>query len=140
MTRGEEINQPQRLGGSELHEINLITHRVIGCAIAVHRALGLGLLEGTYDSALRIELDDQGIRYARLVLVPAYYKGRLLGQYRMDFLVEDRVIVEVKSVAVVLPIFEAQLHTYLRVTAKRIGLLINFNTPVLKDGITRVIL
>jgi len=103
----------------------------------VHRALGPGLLESLYEAALCIELDERRICYARQVRVPALYKRRSLGEYTVDLIVEDAVVVEVKSVAHVIPVFEAQLITYLRLTHKRLGLLINFNTELLKDGIIR---
>jgi GxxExxY protein len=132
--------EPQRHGGTENTEPNAITSRIIGCAIEVHRTLGPGLLEGIYETALCIELDDAGIPYERQMRLPAYYKGRLLGEYRVDLVVADTVLVEVKCVERVHPVFEAQLLTYLRVTKKRVGLLINFNSSVLKEGITRRVL
>jgi len=131
------MNQPQRHRGTEFEHINNLTQRIIGAAIEVHRALGPGLLESLYETALCIELDERGIRYARQVSVPAHYKGRSLGDYTIDLIVEDLVVIEVKSVAHVLPVFEAQLITYLRLTRKRLGLLINFNTQLLKNGIIR---
>jgi GxxExxY protein len=131
------MNEPQRHGGTENVQLNATTSRIIGCAIEVHRTLGPGLLEGIYETALCIELDDAGIPYERQMRLPAYYKGRLLGEYRVDLIVADAVVVEVKCVERVNPVFEAQLLTYLRVTRKRVGLLINFNSSVLKEGITR---
>ena len=131
------MNQPQRHRGTEFEHINNLTQRIIGAAIEVHRALGPGLLESLYETALCIELDERGIRYARQVRVPAHYKGRSLGDYTIDLIVEDLVVIEVKSVAQVLPVFEAQLITYLRLTRKRLGLLIDFNTQLLKNGILR---
>ena len=131
------MNQPQRHRDTELQLINNLTQRIIGAAIEVHRALGPGLLESLYETALCIELDERRISYARQVRVPAYYKGRALGEYFVDLIVEDLVVVEVKSVAHMLPVFEAQLITYLRLTRKRLGLLINFNTQLLKNGILR---
>jgi len=121
-------------------EINKLTEKIIGCAIEVHRHLGPGLLESTYESALCVELEIAGLRYHRQVCVPVVYKGRTIGEYRLDLLVEDAVIVEIKSVERFDPLFEAQLLTYLRVTGKKIGLLLNFNSRLLKDGIKRVIL
>jgi GxxExxY protein len=119
-------------------EINSVTQRIIGCAIEVHRILGPGLLEPNYESALCIELDDARLEYVRQTRLPAYYKGRLLGQYRIDLIVEDLVIVEVKAVERLNPVSEAQLLTYLRVTRKPVGLLVNFNSRLLKDGIMRL--
>ena len=99
-----------------MDEINRLTERIIGCAIEVHRQLGPGLLEGTYELALFIESSDAGLKYERQVAVPVVYKGRDIGEYRLDIMVEDAVIVEIKSVERHDPVFEAQLLTYLRVT------------------------
>jgi GxxExxY protein len=118
-------------------ELNEITEAVIGCAIEVHRQLGPGLLEASYESALCIELDDMALAYQRQVVFPAIYKGRTIGEYRLDLLVQEAVVVEIKSVERFDPVFEAQVLTYLRVTGKKIGLLINFNSRLLKDGIKR---
>jgi len=134
------MNEPQRHGGTEHPEINGITSRIIGAAIEVHRALGPGLLEPLYESALCIELEERGMSYARQLRLPAYYKGRLLGEYRIDLVVSDAVLVEVKCAERLHPVFEAQLLTYLRLTGKRVGLLVNFNSRLLKEGIKRLIL
>ncbi len=134
------MNQPQRHGDTETDRLNPLTSRIIGAAIEVHRVLGPGLLEPIYETAMCIELEDCGVKFARQSRVPAYYKGRLLGDYRIDLIVEDLVVVEVKSVVSVLPLFEAQLLTYLRLTGKRVGLLINFHSRLLKDGIKRMVL
>jgi GxxExxY protein len=117
-----------------------VTERILGCAIEVHRQLGPGLLESVYEAALCVEFADAGLRFAKQVPVPLLYKGRAVGEYRLDLVVEDAVIVEVKSVPRLDPVFEAQLLTYLRLTGKRVGLLINFHTPVLKAGIKRLVL
>ena len=86
-----------------------------------------------------IELEDRGIQHVRQAHIPAFYKGRLLGEYRVDLIIDDQVLAEVKSVERWNPVFEAQLLTYLRLTGKRVGLLINFNTRLLKEGIKRLI-
>lgn len=135
--RVTETNQPS---SDEIPQINLLTQRIIGCAIEVHRVLGPGLLEAIYESAICIEFDEADLQYARQVSLPAYYKGRLLGEYKVDLVVDDRVLVEIKSVERMNPVFEAQLLTYLRLTAKRVGLLLNFNSGLIKDGIKRMIL
>jgi GxxExxY protein len=119
-------------------EINSITERIIGRAIEVHRVLGPGLLEPVYETALCIELEDAQIPYCRQIRLPAFYRGRRLGEYRLDLIVDDCVIVEVKAVERANPLFEAQLLTYLRVTGKPVGPLLNFNSRLLKDGITRL--
>jgi GxxExxY protein len=133
------MNQPQtRRHRVRAHQQPHGTHH--RAAIEVHRTLGPGLLEGLYETALAIELDERRIKYARQVKVPATYQGRSLGDYIVDLIVEDLVIVEVKRVAHLLPVFEAQLITYLRLTGKRLGLLINFNTRLVKEGIVRRVL
>jgi GxxExxY protein len=133
------VDQPQRHRDTELDQINRITERIIGCAIEVHRVLRCGLFEAIYRSALAIEFDVAELSFIREVSVPALYKGRLLGSYRLDFMVEDLVIVEVKSVERMSPVFETQVITYLGLTRKRVGLLINFNSRLLKDGVQRFI-
>ncbi|HET90961.1 MAG TPA: GxxExxY protein [Chloroflexi bacterium] len=127
------------MGGDpvEDRELNHLTKRIIGCAIEVHRHLGPGLLESIYESALCIELKLAGLAYERQKPVPVTYKGHALGDHRLDVLVEDTVILELKSVERFDPVFEAQILSYLKMTGKPIGLLINFNTRLLKDGIKR---
>ncbi len=126
--------------GSGLSALNALTEKVIGCAIEVHRNLGPGLLEGTYESALCIELRDSGLAFERQLAVPVEYKGHTIGEYRLDLVVEDAIIVELKSVERFDPLFEAQVLTYLKVSGKKIGLLMNFNSRFLKDGVKRFIL
>ncbi len=121
-------------------QIDKLTEKIIGCAIEVHRHLGPGLLEATYEAALCVELERAGLQYQRQIVFPLTYKGKSVGEYRLDLLVEEAVVVEIKSVERFDPVFEAQILTYLRVTAKRIGLLINFNSRLLRDGIKRFIL
>ena len=120
-----------------MDDINQITDKIIGCAIEVHKTLGPGLLEATYEEALCIEFTDAGMKFQRQMPFPIMYKGRNLGQYRLDLLVDEQVIVEIKSVERFDSVFEAQILTYLRVTGKRIGLLINFNSRLLRDGVKR---
>src|ERR1051326_4038129 len=118
--------------------INLLTWTIIGCAIAVHKALGPGLLESAYRACLIAELRHAGLRVEVEVRVPIVYRGTKIDcGYRIDLIVEGTVILEIKSIAAVLPIHEAQLMTYLRLTDKPLGLLLNFNVPVMKDGILR---
>ncbi|MGB9105133.1 MAG: GxxExxY protein [Terriglobales bacterium] len=117
------------------------TDPVIGAAIEVHRVLGPGLLEETYESCLCHELHLRDVAFQRQVHLPIVYKGiRLASAYRIDLVVNDFVIVELKAVEQILPLHEAQLLTYLRHTGKRVGLLINFNVPILKNGIRRRVL
>ena len=118
-----------------------LTKKVIGAAIEVHRFLGPGLLENVYEEYLDKEFRDAGIKFQRQLELPINYKGSVLDcGYRLDFLVEDSLVVEIKSVAVLQPIHEAQMLTYLRLGNRNLGPLINFNMPVLKDGVRRVVL
>jgi len=117
-----------------------LTQRIIRLAIDVHTALGPGLLESVYEAALCMEFEAAGVQFQRQLILPVVYKTRLIGEYRLDLLVEDSVVVEIKSVERVDAVFYAPLLTYLRITGKRIGLLINFNSPLLKAGIRRLIL
>jgi len=102
--------------------------------------LGPGLLESAYEEALCLELEDAGLRVGRQVSVPLMYKGRPVGEYRLDLVVDNAVIVELKCVERLEPIHQAQLLTYLRITGKTVGLLINFHVPVLKAGLKRMVL
>ena len=113
-----------------------LTERIIGGAIEVHRALGPGLLEAPYQAAMCLELHAAGIPFERERAYPVLYRGVRIGDYRPDLIVQSAVVVEIKSVERLDPVFTAQLLTYLRVTGVQTGLLFNFNRPVLKDGIT----
>lgn len=120
--------------------INTITGDIIAAAIEIHRHLGPGLLESTYEACLCRELSLREIPFQKQLALPVSYKGiNLDAGYRIDVLVEDTVIVELKSVEALAPIHSAQLLTYLRLTQREIGLLINFNVVVLKEGIKRLI-
>ena len=117
------------------------TKYVIGAAIEVHKSLGPGLLESIYEECLCHELSLRGLTYKRQVILPVIYKSiKLDCGLRLDIVVNDNVILELKSIEKLLPVHEAQLLTYLRLSNKRVGLLINFNTAVLKDGIIRKVL
>jgi GxxExxY protein len=119
-------------------ENEALTEKIIGAAIEVHRELGPGLLESAYEAALAHELWLRQIQFERQKEMPVRYKGFLIEVgYRLDLLVENQVIVELKAVTEMHPIFEAQLITYLRLSGHRVGLLINFNVPRLKDGLIR---
>ena len=115
-----------------------LTERIIGCAIEVHRHLGPGLLESVYESATCLELRSVGLPFARQVGVPLLYKGELIAEHRPDLVVDDRVVVEIKSVERFNPVFLAQMLTYLRVTGLHVGLILNFNRAVIKEGVRRV--
>jgi GxxExxY protein len=120
--------------------VNALTWKIIECAIAVHSALGPGLLESAYLACLIVELRHAGLRVDIGVKVPIVYRGLKLDcGYKLDLLVDDTVILELKTVSTILPVHEAQLVTYLKLTAKPLGLLLNFNVPLMKDGIVRKI-
>ena len=117
-----------------------ITKRIISCALEVHSTLGPGLLESVYEEALAQEFALRKISHIRQKEISLRYKGKDIGWHRIDYLVEDEVIVELKAVETLPRIYEAQVLTYLRALDKRVGLLINFNVVRLKDGIKRLIL
>ncbi|TWT01259.1 GxxExxY protein [Reyranella sp. CPCC 100927] len=121
-------------------ERDLLTDRVIGLAIDVHRALGPGLLESAYEACLCRELELANIRFKRQVPLPIDYKGLRLEAYRLDIVVDDCLILEIKAVERLIPIHEAQLLTYLKLSKLKVGLLLNFGAPMLKEGIKRLIL
>jgi len=120
-------------------ELDRLARAVIGAAIEVHKELGPGLLESVYEQALCVELSLRGIPFAHQVVVPVRYKGQIVGEGRLDMLVSEELIVELKAIDALAPIHTAQLLTYLKVTGHRLGLLINFNVPVLKQGIKRLV-
>lgn len=121
-------------------DINILTGKVIGAAIEVHKLLGPGLLESTYESCLCREFDLKEITYEKQKEIPVDYKGLILDcGYRLDLLIENKLIVELKACDSIENIHKAQLLTYLKLTGIEVGLLINFNVPVLKEGITRIV-
>ena len=117
---------------------NSITKKIIKCAIEVHKELGPGLMESVYEVCLKKLLIDEGLFVNSQVILPVVFKGVQLDKdFVLDLLVEDEIILELKSVEVILPVHEAQLVTYLKLSGKKIGLLINFNVALLKEGIRR---
>jgi len=124
---------------TETQRLNLITEKVIGASIEVHKGLGPGLLESAYERCLCYELSLAGLKFERQVPLPLVYMYvKLESGYIMDLVVEDLLVVELKAVERLMPIHEAQLLPYLKPADKRIGLLLNFHIPVLKDGIKRI--
>ena len=120
--------------------LNNLTKRVIGAAMSVHSALGPGLLESAYETCLEYELKQLGLRVERQKPLPVLYRGVALeGGYRLDLLIEKEVVVEIKAVDQLKPIHEAQLISYLRLSSRKVGLLVNFNVEHLKDGIRRFV-
>ena len=123
-----------------MYEHDPLTERIIGCAIVVHRVLGPGLPEPTYEEAMCIELTESRLAFTRQVAVPIYYKGHIIGEYRPDLVVEGLVVVEIKSVERLIPVHQAQVLTYMRILHLRVGLLINFYGEVLRTGVKRLAL
>ena len=122
-------------------EINQITEKIIGCAIEVHKNIGPGLLESAYEECLAFDLQNTGLKVERQKAVPVIYKEiKLDCGYRIDILVEDTVVVELKTVDSINPVHVAQILTYMKFAKKRIGLLINFNVTLLKKGLYRYII
>ena len=125
---------------AQRENLNELSHRVIGLCMEVHRELGPGLLESAYEEALAYEFTHAALTFARQREMPLLYKGvKLDCGYRLDFIVEGLLIIELKTVHELLPIHHAQLLTYLKLERSSLGLLINFNVPVLKDGVRRVV-
>ncbi len=122
-----------------IHDTSL-TERIIGCAMSVHKILGPGLLKSSYEAALCIELEDARLSFTRQIGIPVCYKGRLIGEHRPDLVVSNTVVVEIKSVELLAPIHTAQLVAYLRLTNLKVGLLLNFNSVVLRQGIRQIVL
>jgi GxxExxY protein len=121
-------------------ELNKLTGAVIGAAIEVHRALGPGFLESVYEEAMYVELSHRGIGFVRQAGIGVNYKGTIVGEGRVDVLVEDALVVELKAVEALAPIHTAQVSSYLKATGGHIGLLINFNVVRLRSGIKRIFL
>ena len=117
-----------------------LTRRIIACAIEVHKRLGPGLLEKLYKEAMVIEMELDGLKVDKNVKIPVEYRGKPIGEYFIDLLVNDTVILELKSVERHDPVFEAQILPYMKLTGKKVGLLINFNSRMVKDGIKRFVL
>lgn len=125
---------------AEAQSLDKLSEQVIGACIAVHRALGPGLLESAYEECLCHELSLRSIAFERQVPLPVSYKGvKLECGYRLDLVIEGKLIVELKAVEALLPIHEAQILTHLKLTGKTVGLLINFNVAVLKAGLKRIV-
>jgi GxxExxY protein len=120
-------------------DTNPITERIIVCAFEVHSTLGPGLLESLYETAMTIEMTGTGLSFKRQAGMPLYYKGELISEHRVDLMVEEAVIVEIKSIERLAPIHIAQMLTYLKVANLRTGLIINFNVQALRAGLRRVL-
>ncbi|MBK9216513.1 MAG: GxxExxY protein [Chloracidobacterium sp.] len=135
-----EIDSELLRSDTQYDRMNRLTERIIGCAIEVHRGIGPGLLESAYERCLCYELAQNGLRFRRQVSLPVVYKGVELDcGYVLDIIVEDTIILELKAVDRLISIHEAQLLSYLRMLNMRVGLLLNFHSAVLKDGIKRIV-
>ncbi len=121
-----------------MYEHDPLTHSIVGCAIEVHRHLGPGLHENTYEEALCIELKAIPLEYTRQIGVPVLYKGHLIGEHRPDLVVAAKVVVEVKSVDRLTDVHQAQVLAYMRILGIPVGLLMNFNSAVLRTSIRRL--
>ena len=132
MTRQDAKIEPEK-------DLDDLVHRIIGAAIEVHRELGPGYLESVYENALATEFDLAGIVFERQKIFALNYKGRRVGEGRVDYMIDNRLVLEIKAVEGLLPIHKAQVISYLKATNCQIGLLINFNEKILKNGIQRII-
>lgn len=128
-----------RVKSSLPDELELLVSRIIGCCIEVHRGLGPGFMEHVVAQALCLELQEQVLAYELEKSIPVTYRGRLLCYHRLDLVVEDQVVVELKSVDRLAPVHHAQILSYLKASGLRVGLLVNFNVPILKQGIRRIV-
>jgi GxxExxY protein len=136
---GNQMNAQRRITIEPDEQVNQLAHAVIGAAIEVHRLLGPGYAESVYEEALCVEFHLRSIPYERQKFVHIGYKGTRVGETRLDILVGGLLVVELKSVDALAPVHTAQIISYLRATSNKLGLLINFNVPVLKEGIKRIV-
>ena len=121
-------------------DVNQLARLVLDAAMEVHRTIGPGYMESIYEEALSLELDLRGILFKRQHPISISYKGKMIGEGRLDLLINDKLIIELKAVEQILPVHKAQLISYLKMTGCSLGILINFNAAMLKDGIKRVVL
>jgi GxxExxY protein len=138
----KDKSRPENPETAEIRAVveNVLTDQIIGCAIEVHRHLGPGLLEAVYEECLCYELSQLGLDFERQVHLPLSYKGiKLDCGHILDLVVEDSIVVELKSIEDLAPVHHAQLLTYLKSSNKKVGLLINFNVPILKNGLKRIV-
>ena len=143
--KGDQLEAPDALERATFFDfeeepdppLNRITNLIIGSAIAVHRALGPGFLEAVYESAMAIEMTKRGIRFVRQCRFDVQYEGHNVGEGRLDFLVEDEIVLELKAVESLQPIHKAVVFSYLKATGKRLAIVINFHSKLCKDEIRR---
>lgn len=140
MMNKSPLSTPRTQSTNNAEVLNKITETIISAAINVHRALGPGLLESAYEACMVYDLLKTGLKVEQQKPLPIIYRGvKLNCGYRLDLLIDSKVIVEIKSMEKVLPIHEAQLLSYLKISGHKVGLLINFNVKALKDGIKRIV-
>lgn len=120
-------------------KLNTLTEKIIGCAISIHKSLGPGLLESIYEKALCIELKHADLKFEKQKSLPVLYRGESVGDFKIDILVESQIVLELKSVERHDPVFEAQILSYMKLGNYPLGLLVNFNSTLLKNGIKRFI-
>jgi GxxExxY protein len=138
--KSESAEGAEVTSAPQMSRFNQLTEQIIGAAIEVHRNTGPGLMESVYEECLCYELSQLGLRFRRQVHLPISYKGiKLDCGFKMDLLVEDAIVLELKTVDQLLPIHSAQLLTYLKLSGKKVGLLINFNEPILTKGLKRLV-
>ena len=131
---------PSKTEEKSIVDSNQLSNKIIGAAIEVHKALGPGLLESAYEECLCQELELRGLHYERQKPLPVVYKGNKLDcGYRLDVVVENAIVLELKSCEKIEPIYEAQILTYLKLSGLHLGLILNFNVPMMRDGIKRVV-
>ena len=128
-------------GAKELFMYQGLSERIITCALAVHSELGPGLLESIYEEAMTMEMGEAGLSFQRQVELPVQYKGvPLNGVYRLDMVVENTIVLELKSAMQMHPVFDAQLLTYMKLGGWRVGLVLNFGMPTMREGLRRLVL
>jgi GxxExxY protein len=135
----KEIASTTRILREPSREVDLLAHTVIGAALDVHRTLGPGYLEEVYQQALELELTLRGVPFQRQAPAGVVYKNVSIGTFRIDLVIDDRLLVELKAVESIAPVHIAQVVSYLKATAHELGLILNFNVPVLREGIRRVL-
>ena len=139
-SKPESAETAEVISGSRVSRLDRLTEQIIGAAIEVHRNTGPGLMESVYEECLCYELSQLGLSFQRQVHLPISYKGiKLDCGFKMDLLVEDSIVLELKTVDQLLPIHSAQLLTYFKLSGKKVGLLLNFNEPILKKGLKRLV-
>ncbi|MGO8693257.1 MAG: GxxExxY protein [Rectinemataceae bacterium] len=131
----------QKVDAVERYPHRELTERIIGCALTVHTELGPGLLESVYEEAMTIEMAEAELAFQRQIQLPVLYKGQQLnGSFRADFVVENAIVLELKSVQLMHPVFDAQVLTYLKLGGWKVGLILNFGLETLRKGLKRIVL